>query len=166
MNGGIRAAEVRLIDEEGEQRGVVSLQEALVLAEEAGQDLVEISPNADPPVCKILDYGKFLYEQAKKEKVAKAKQHTVTVKGVRLSPKIGPNDLKTKAARAQEFLEEGNKVKVFVIFRGRMITHKELGSGILEQFIELVKDVANVEQAPRMDGPRNMTLLLAPKKRK
>jgi translation initiation factor IF-3 len=142
-----------------------TLDEALQLASDMGVDLVEVAANADPPVCKLMDYGKFLYEQSKKVKAAKAKQHTVTVKGVRLSPKIGPHDLKTKADQAISFVEEGHKVKVFVIFRGRMITHKELGYGILESFIELIKESALVEQAPRMDSPRNMSMLLAPKKK-
>jgi translation initiation factor IF-3 len=163
-NEDIRAAKVRVIGDE-EFQGVYTFADAYQMAMDAGVDLVEVAPNADPPVCKLMDYGKFLYEQAKKEKAAKAKQHTVTVKGVRLSPKISAHDLKTKAVQAMEFVKEGNKVKVFVIFRGRMITHKELGHGILVDFIELIKEVATVEQAPRMDSPRNMSMLLAPKKK-
>lgn len=166
INELIRVTHVRLIGAEGEPVGVVTHGEALEMAEEAGQDLVEIAPNAEPPVCKIMDYGKFLYQQSKKDRAAKARQHTITVKGIRLSPKISAHDLETKAAQAKEFLEEGHKVKVFVIFRGRMITHKELGQGILERFIVFLGEDAVLEQAAKMDGPRNMTVLLAPKKGK
>lgn len=130
-----------------------------------GLDLVEIAPNADPPVCKIMDYGKFLYQQSKKDKAAKAKQHTVTVKGVRLTPKISIHDLETKASQGREFLDEGHKVKVFVLFRGRMITHKEFGQEAIEKFIEILSDIATVEQPPKMEGPRNMSALLTPKKK-
>jgi translation initiation factor IF-3 len=135
------------------------------MAVEAGADLVEIAPTAKPPVCKIMDYGKFLYQQAKKDKAAKSKQHTITVKGVRLSPKISTHDLETKAGQARGFIEEGNKVKAYVIFRGRMITHKELGAGILERFMALLDEITTVEQEPKMEG-RNMTILLSPKKGK
>lgn len=154
-----------MIDEDGEQVGVVVTEEAIQRAQDAGLDLVEIAANADPPVCKIMDYGKFLYQQSKKEKAAKAKQHTVTVKGVRLTPKISVHDLETKAAQGREFLEEGHKVKVFVLFRGRMITHKEFGLEAIETFIKILADVSTVEQAPKMEGPRNMSALLTPKKK-
>jgi len=165
INELIRVPRIRLIGAEGEPAGVVSREEALEAAQEAGLDLVEIAPNADPPVCKVMDYGKFLYQQSKKDRAAKAKQHTITVKGIRLSPKISVHDLETKAGQAVEFLDDGHKVKVFVIFRGRMITHKELGQGILDKFVEFVADDATVEQAAKMDG-RQMTVLLAPKKGK
>jgi translation initiation factor IF-3 len=166
INELIRVPLIRLILDDGEQAGVVSREDALSAAEEAGLDLVEIAPNADPPVCKVMDYGKFLYQQSKKDRAAKARQHTITVKGIRLTPKISGHDLETKADQAREFLEEGHKVKVFVIFRGRMITHKELGQGILEKFVAFLGEEATVEQAAKMDGPRNMTVLLAPKKGK
>jgi translation initiation factor IF-3 len=153
-----------LIGIDGEQEGVVQIDRALEMAAEVGADLVEIASTATPPVCKIMDYGKFLYQQAKKDKEAKSKQHTITVKGIRLTPKISGHDLETKAGHARGFIKDGNKVKVFVIFRGRMITHKELGVGILERFMELLADVTSVEQTPKMEGPRNMTILLAPKR--
>jgi len=157
---------VRLIGADGEQQGVVDIEQALENAREAGADLVEIAPNADPPVCKVMDYGKYLYQQAKKEKAAKAKHHTVTVKGIRMTPKISGHDLATKAGQARGFIEEGHKVKAFVIFRGRMITHKELGLKILVKFVELLEEAATVEQEPKMDGPRNMSVLLSPRKGK
>ncbi len=157
---------MRLIDHEGEQRGVVETATAVEMAREAGADLVEVAPNADPPVCKIMDYGKFLYQQAKREKAAKAKQHTITVKGIRLSPMINGHDMDTKVNHAREFIGEGNKVKVTVLFRGRMITHKELGFEMLQKFIESLGDEVTVEQAPTMEGPRNLTMLLSPSKKK
>ncbi len=164
INEHIRIPNVRLIAADGSQAGVVDTQVAREMALQDGLDLVEIAPNADPPVCKIMDYGKFLYQQSKKDKAAKVKQHTITVKGVRLTPKISGHDLETKAAQGREFLDDGHKVKAFVVFRGRMITHKEFGQDTLDKFIEILKDVALVEQEPKMDGPRSMSALLSPKK--
>jgi len=162
----IRVPEVRLIDHDGEQRGVVETSVAIQMAIDAGADLVEVAPNAEPPVCKIMDYGKFLYQQSKREKAAKARQHTITVKSIRMTPMINGHDLETKVEHTREFLGEGNKVKVFVMFRGRMITHKELGFATLEKVIELLGDTATVEQAPIMEGPRNLSMLLSPGKKK
>ncbi|MFA7330122.1 MAG: translation initiation factor IF-3 [Candidatus Delongbacteria bacterium] len=164
INEHIRIPNVRLIAADGSQAGVVDTQVAREMALQDGLDLVEIAPNADPPVCKIMDYGKFLYQQSKKDKAAKVKQHTITVKGVRLTPKISGHDLETKAAQGREFLDDGHKVKAFVVFRGRMITHKEFGQDTLDKFIEILKDIALVEQEPKMDGPRSMSALLSPKK--
>jgi translation initiation factor IF-3 len=164
INEHIRIPNVRLIASDGSQAGIVDTQVACEMALQEGLDLVEIAPNADPPVCKIMDYGKFLYQQSKKDKAAKVKQHTITVKGVRLTPKISGHDLETKAAQGREFLEDGHKVKAFVVFRGRMITHKEFGQEALEKFLEILKDIVLVEQEPKMDGPRSMSALLAPKK--
>jgi len=164
INEHIRIPSIRLIAADGSQAGVVDTLVARDMALQEGLDLVEIAPNADPPVCKIMDYGKFLYQQSKKDKATKVKQHTITVKGVRLTPKISGHDLETKASQGREFLEAGHKVKAFVVFRGRMITHKEFGQVTLEKFVEILKDVALVEQEPKMDGPRSMSALLAPKK--
>lgn len=164
INEHIRIPSIRLILADGSQAGIVDTQAAVEMAQHEGLDLVEIAPNADPPVCKIMDYGKFLYQQSKKDKAAKVKMHTITVKGVRLTPKISGHDLETKAAQAREFLEDGHKVKAFVIFRGRMITHKEFGQEALEKFLEILKEIILVEQEPKMDGPRSMSALLAPKK--
>ena len=164
INEHIRIPNVRLIAADGSQAGVVDTLAAIEMAQHEGLDLVEIAPNADPPVCKIMDYGKFLYQQSKKDKAAKVKQHTITVKGVRLTPKISVHDLETKAAQAREFLEDGHKVKAFVVFRGRMITHKEFGQDALEKFLVILKDIVLIEQEPKMDGPRSMSALLAPKK--
>jgi translation initiation factor IF-3 len=164
INEHIRIPSIRLILADGSQAGIVDTQAACEMAQQEGLDLVEIAPNAEPPVCKIMDYGKFLYQQSKKDKAAKVKQHTITVKGVRLTPKISGHDLETKAAQARDFLEDGHKVKAFVIFRGRMITHKEFGQEALEKFLVILKDIILVEQEPKMDGPRSMSALLAPKK--
>jgi len=164
VNEHIRIPAVRLIASDGSQAGVVDTPVAIEMAQQEGLDLVEIAPNADPPVCKIMDYGKFLYQQSKKDKAAKVKMHTITVKGVRLTPKISGHDLETKAAQAREFLEDGHKVKAFVLFRGRMITHKEFGQDTLDKFIEILKEIIQVEQEPKMDGPRSMSALLAPRK--
>ncbi|MDP2361255.1 MAG: translation initiation factor IF-3 [bacterium] len=164
INENIRIPSVRLIAADGSQAGIVDTLAAVEMAQHEGLDLVEIAPNADPPVCKIMDYGKFLYQQSKKDKAAKVKQHTITVKGVRLTPKISQHDLETKAAQARDFLEDGHKVKAFVIFRGRMITHKEFGQEALDKFLEILKEIILIEQEPKMDGPRSMSALLAPKK--
>ncbi|MCA9783755.1 MAG: translation initiation factor IF-3 [Calditrichaeota bacterium] len=166
INDKIRVPEVRLIDQDGEQRGVVETSVALQMAIDAGADLVEVAPNAEPPVCKIMDYGKFLYQASKKEKAAKARQHTITVKSIRMTPMINAHDLETKVQHTREFLAEGNKVKIFVMFRGRMITHKDLGFATLAKVIELIGDAAVVEQQPLMEGPRNLSILLSPGKKK
>ncbi len=162
MNGAIRVREVRLIGAEGEQLGVTPTAEALQQAENLNMDLVLIS-NQEPPVAKIMDYTKFMFEQKKKQKEAKKKQTIVELKEVRLSPVIDKNDFDTKLRQALKFIEKGAKVKVSIRFKGRMITHQDVGRKVLEDFAEATKDVAVVEQRAKMDG-RQMFLQLAPKK--
>lgn len=161
VNEGIRAKEVRLIDVNGEQLGVKSRQEALDIAENANLDLVLVAPNAKPPVARIMDYGKYRFEQQKKEKEQRKNQKTVQVKEVRLTPQIEDHDFNTKARNAQKFLKKGDKVKVSVRFRGRAITHKELGQQVLERFAEACNEYSTIETKPKMEG-RNMFLMLAP----
>lgn len=162
INEEIRDREVRLIAADGEQVGVVSLNDAQNRSKESNLDLVKISPNAKPPVCKIMDYGKYKYEQAKKEKEAKKKQKVVNLKEVRLTPVIEDNDLKVKANRAIEFLKAEDKVKVSVRFRGREMGHTEAGRAVLEKFIEMTSEHSVVERRPRLEG-RNMVMFLNPK---
>ncbi len=142
----------------------MTVPDALEVAKKEELDLVEVSPNAVPPVCRILDYGKFLYEQDKKAKISKKKQHTVQVKGVRFSSKIGEHDYLFKLKHIEKFIEKGNKVKVWVFFRGREITHQEIGKEILDRIAEDLKEITNVEQSGAMEG-RMMTMLLAPTKK-
>ena len=163
MNGQIRSHEVRLIGAEGEQLGVTPTAVALTQAEDLNMDLVLIS-NQEPPVAKIMDYTKFMFEQKKKQKEAKKKQATVTLKEVRLSPVIDKNDFNTKLRQATKFLEKGDKVKVSIRFKGRMITHQDVGRQVMDEFAEAVKDIAVVEQKAKMDG-RQMFLQLAPIKK-
>ena len=163
INEQIRDKEVRLIGEDGEQLGVVSGKEALRLAEEAGLDLVKIAPTAKPPVCKIVDYGKFKYEQTRKEKEAKKKQKTIEIKEIRLSPNIDTNDLITKINAAKKFLTKGDKVKVTLRFRGREMAHMANSKHILDDFAESLADIAVVEKAPKVEG-RSMTMFLAEKR--
>ncbi len=163
MNGQIRSREVRLIGAEGEQLGVTPTAVALTQAEDLNMDLVLIS-NQEPPVAKIMDYTKFMFEQKKKQKEAKKKQTTVTLKEVRLSPVIDKNDFNTKLRQATKFLEKGDKVKVSIRFKGRMITHQDVGRQVMDEFAEAVKDIAVVEQKAKMDG-RQMFLQLAPIKK-
>ncbi|TWG31485.1 translation initiation factor 3 (bIF-3) [Geobacillus sp. C56-T2] len=162
INEQIRAREVRLIDQNGEQLGIKSKQEALEIAARRNLDLVLVAPNAKPPVCRIMDYGKFRFEQQKKEKEARKKQKVINVKEVRLSPTIEEHDFNTKLRNARKFLEKGDKVKATIRFKGRAITHKEIGQRVLDRFSEACADIAVVETAPKMDG-RNMFLVLAPK---
>jgi len=152
---------VRLIDENGAQVGIVPLRDALAAAEERGLDLVEVAPNAVPPVCRILDYGKFRYEQTKKEREARKNQKQVDLKQIRLEPKTDEHDIDVKAKQARRFLLDGDKVKFNLRFRGREIFHPEIGRGILDQMAERLRDVALVEQRPLMEG-RVLSLLLAP----
>jgi translation initiation factor IF-3 len=161
INNRIRAREVRLIDEQGAQLGIVSLREALTIAEERGLDLMEVAPNAVPPVCRIVDYGKFRYEQTKKDREARKNQKQAELKQLRLEPKTDEHDLDVKAKQARRFLLEGDKVKFNMRFRGREIFHPEIGREILEHMAEELRDVATVEQRPLMEG-RVLTLLLAP----
>ncbi|MCA0992469.1 MULTISPECIES: translation initiation factor IF-3 [Bacillales] len=161
VNEGIRAREVRLVGADGNQIGVKSKNEALDMARNANLDLVMVAPNAKPPVCRIMDYGKFRYEQQKKEKEARKKQKIITVKEVRLSPNIEEHDFNTKLRNARKFLEKGDKVKASIRFRGRMITHSDIGKKVLEHLAEDCKDIATVESKPKMEG-RSMFLILAP----
>ncbi|HAJ56080.1 translation initiation factor IF-3 [Lacticaseibacillus casei] len=162
VNDSIRAREVRLISQTGEQLGVKSTRDALAIAEDANLDVVLVSPNAKPPVARIMDYGKFRFELQKKERDARKKQKTVTIKEIRLSPTIGEADFNTRLKNATKFLKKGDKVKVSVRFRGRAITHKDLGRKVLEQMADAVKEIASVETHPKMDG-RSMFLMLAPR---
>ncbi len=163
INEEIRDKEVRLIDENGEQLGVVSVKEAMNLAQEKNLDLVKIAPQSKPPVCKIMNYGKYRFDQMKKEKEAKKKQKTMEVKEVRLSPNIDDHDLETKQKNAAKFLEKGDKVKVSVRFRGREMTHTEIGREVLNQFAEGISDVGAIDKAPKMEG-RSMVMFLMPKR--
>ena len=165
INEQIRDKEVRLISADGEQLGIMSSRDAMKLAQEAELDLVKIAPTAKPPVCKIIDYGKYRYELARKEKEAKKKQKTVEVKEVRISPNIDTNDLNTKVNNAKKFIAKGNKVKVTLRFRGREMAHLQLGLAQLQKIEADVTDFGVVEQAPKMEG-RQMGMLLGPKKKK
>lgn len=150
---------VRLIDEKGQQVGIVSKDEALRLAEEAGLDLVEVAPEASPPVCRIMDFGKYKYEKSKKEKESKKKQHVITVKEIRMRPKTDDHDLETKLKQARKFLENKNKVKFTVIFRGREMAYQEMGYNILEKVMENLSDIAKAESMPKMEGRRMIMVL-------
>lgn len=161
VNDDIRAHELRVIDSEGEQLGVMSKNEALQKAEQADLDLVLISPSAKPPVARIMDYSKYRYEQQRKEREQRKHQKTVNIKEIRLSPTIDENDFQTKLRNGRKFIEKGDKVKVSIRFRGRAITHKEIGREVLERFAKETSDIASVEQKPKMDG-RSMFLQLAP----
>jgi translation initiation factor IF-3 len=163
INEQIRDKEVRLIGEDGAQLGIVSGREAMRMAEEAGLDLVKIAPTAKPPVCKIVDYGKYKYEQIRKEKEAKKKQRVIEIKEIRLSPNIDTNDLNTKINSARKFLSKGDKVKVTLRFRGREIAHMNSSRHILDDFAESVSDIAVVEKAPKVEG-RSMTMFLTEKR--
>ncbi|WP_112181579.1 MULTISPECIES: translation initiation factor IF-3 [Paraliobacillus] len=161
VNEKIRAREVRLIDSNGDQLGVKSRQEALEIAQTRELDLVLVAPTAKPPVCRIMDFGKFRFEQQKKEKEARKKQKIINLKEVRLSPGIEEHDFNTKLRNARKFLDKGDKVKVSIRFRGRAITHKELGQKVLVRMAEECKDLSTIEQRPKMEG-RSMFLTLAP----
>ncbi len=153
---------MRLIGADGEQVGVVPVDDALQRARESGLDLVEVAPMARPPVVKIMDYGKYRFEQAKAARAARKKQHVIHVKEVKYRPNISDHDFEFKTRHARQFLEEGNKVKLTMMFRGRQITHPELGRDVLDRVLEAVKDVGKVESASKLEG-RNMTMVLAPK---
>ncbi|AVP66253.1 translation initiation factor IF-3 [Clostridium botulinum] len=163
MNEQIREKEVRLVGSEGEQLGVVSSSEAQKLADEKELDLVLIAPTAKPPVCKIMNYGKFVYEQTKKDKEAKKNQKVINIKEVRLSPTIEAHDIEIKANNARKFLNAGNKVKVTVRFRGREADYSFKGNKILNSFYEKVEELGVMEKAPKLEG-RNMIMILAPRK--
>ena len=162
INGQIRDREVRVIGEDGEQLGVMSSRDAMKLAAEAELDLVKIAPKAQPPVCKIIDYGKYKYELARKEKEAKKKQKTVELKEVRLSPNIDTNDLNTKVNNAKKFISKGNKVKITLRFRGREMAHVQQSRHILDDFAKQLEDVATIEKPAKMEG-RSMSMVLTEK---
>ena len=163
LNEQIRDKEIRLIGDDGEQLGIMSAKDALKMAKEAGLDLVKIAPTAKPPVCKIVDYGKYRYEQARREKEAKKKQKVTEVKEIHLSPNIDVNDLTTKANQARKFIEKGNKVKVALRFRGREMAHMATGKEVLDTFFEKLSDVAVVEKPAKLEG-RSMIMVLAQKR--
>lgn len=163
INNQIRVEKVRLIDADGEMIGVVSLREALSAAEEAGLDLVEISPNAEPPVCKVLDYGKFKYEEQKKANEARKKQKVIEVKELKLRPMIGDHDYEVKMRAARKFLEAGDKVKFTMRFRGRELSHQDLGLKILQQVKIDLLEISKVESEPRMEG-RQMIMMISSNK--
>ena len=165
VNDGIRARELRVIGSDGEQIGVKSKAEALELAEAENLDLVLMSPNAKPPVARIMDYGKFRFEQQKREREARKNQKVVNVKEVRLSPSIDEHDFQTKFRNAKKFLENGDKVKASIRFKGRAITHKDIGRKVLDRLASDLTDIATIETHPKMDG-RSMFLMLAPKTEK
>ncbi|OQA07745.1 MAG: Translation initiation factor IF-3 [Firmicutes bacterium ADurb.Bin373] len=162
INEEIRAREVRVINSDGDQLGIFSSREALRLAEEKQLDLVEISPAAKPPVCKIMDFGKYKYEQSKREKEARKKQKIICVKEVKLRPNIEDHDFEVKAKNAIRFLKEGDKVKATIIFRGREIVHTQLGQKLLKRLAERVQDISLVERQPKLEG-KNMIMILSPK---
>lgn len=162
VNDGIRAKELRVITENNEQLGVMSKVQAMKIAEESNMDLVLVSPNAQPPVARIMDYGKYRFEQQKRERESRKNQKVVTIKEVRLSPTIDDNDFQTKLRNGRKFLEKGDKVKISIRFKGRAITHKEIGQRVLEKYADETADIASIESRPKMDG-RSMFLMLAPK---
>jgi len=159
VNDDIRAHSVRLIDEDSNQVGIVDLKEAKRRAEESGYDLVEVAPDAKPPVVKLLDYGKYLYEEKKKEKEAKKKQHTIEVKEVRFRPQIEEHDFQTKLGHIRRFLESGNKVKVTIFFRGREMDYKEFGRELMTRIVEETEDLAKVDRTPDMEGNQMVMFL-------
>ncbi|MCR5053426.1 MAG: translation initiation factor IF-3 [Lachnospiraceae bacterium] len=163
INDEIRDKEVRLIGENGEQLGIMSSRDAMKKAEEAGLDLVKIAPKAEPPVCKIIDYGKYRYELARKEKEAKKKQKVIEIKEIRLSPNIDENDLNTKLNNARKFLQKGNKVKITLRFRGREMAHMANSKHILDDIAEKMQDVATIEKEPKLEG-RSISMVLTEKK--
>ena len=162
INDMIRVREVRLIDDEGNQKGIVPTLEALKMAKEKDLDLVEVSPNANPPVCKILDFGKYRFEQEKKLRESKKNQKVLKLKEIRMQPKIGSGDLDTKAKHVQEFLDEGSKVKVKIRFRGRELAHTELGYDVLQEVLKRLTSAYVVEKAPAMDG-KTMSMTISAK---
>lgn len=162
INGQIRAKEVQLIGDNGEKLGVLSLRDALEKAEEKKLDLVLVAPQGNPPVCKIMNYGKYKFEQAKKEKEAKKKQKVAEVKEIRITPNIEEHDFGFKAKNARKFIEDGNKLKITVRFKGREVNNSKLGEDVLNRFIENLADIANVEKRPKLEG-RSMFIMLSKK---
>ncbi len=162
INEEIRDREVRVVDQNGEQLGVMSSRDALALAEERQLDLVKIAPQARPPVCKLMDYGKYRFEQSKKEREFRKNQKVITVKEVRLSATIEDHDVDVKFKNAVKFLKEGNKVKVTIRFRGRQITHSEIGRQVMTEFADRIKEYGTVDKAPQIEG-RNMSMFISPR---
>ena len=162
INEEIRVKEVRLVSGDGEQLGIVAAKDALRMAQEKELDLVEVSANAKPPVCRIMDYGKFRYEQSKREKEVRKKQRIISVKEIKLRPNIEDHDLFTKSKNSSKFLKEGDKVKVTMMFRGREMAHTELGKQLLDKVAVEMHEIANIERHPKIEG-RNMIMILAPK---
>jgi translation initiation factor IF-3 len=162
VNRMIRFSPVRVISPEGDQLGIMAVDEALAAAEARGLDLVEVAPMARPPVCRIMDFGKFKFEQAKAERAAKKKQRSVDIKEVKFRPGIDDHDFDFKTRHAREFLAEGNKVKVTMMFRGRQMAHPELGKAVLDRVAEVLADIGKIEQDARLEG-KNMTMLMTPK---
>ncbi|MGM9522526.1 MAG: translation initiation factor IF-3 [Oscillospiraceae bacterium] len=165
INEEITDKELRLIGDDGTQLGIMSAAQALEIATEKGLDLVKISPNATPPVCKIMDYGKYRFEQAKREKEARRNQHVIEIKEIRMSPSIGENDFNVKLRNGQKFLKEGNRLKVTVRFRGREMAHTAIGEELLTKFAEECSDVASMDKTPKLEG-RHMSIFLSPKPNK
>ena len=163
INRDIKTGSVRVIDAEGKQLGILTIQDALREAGEAGLDLVEVAPNSSPPVCRVMDYGKFRYQQSKKLQVAKKHQSMIQLKEIRLRPKTEEHDLQVKLRHVRRFLEENNKVKVTMMFRGREISHIDIGRKIMEDVIKDLEDAGTVDQQPKMEG-RNMVMIMTPKK--
>jgi translation initiation factor IF-3 len=161
INQQIRISPVRVIDPEGEQAGILPIEQALAMAEELGLDLVEVAPMARPPVCRIMDYGKFKYEEQRKAREARKKQHQIQIKEVKMRPGIEDHDFDFKTRHARRFLEEGNKVKVTMMFRGRQMAHPEMGREVLDRVLKEVSDIAKVEMSPTMEA-RAMTMVLSP----
>ncbi|MDI9480303.1 MAG: translation initiation factor IF-3 [Syntrophomonadaceae bacterium] len=162
VNEEIRTREVRLVSEDGEQLGIVPINQALEIAINKGLDLVEVAPSAKPPVCRLMDYGKFKFEQSKREKEARKKQKVISIKEVKLRPNIDEHDFQVKARNARKFLGAGDKVKVTIMFRGREITHPELGEKLSLRMVEELSDISAVEKPPKVEG-RNMVTILIPK---
>ena len=162
INWEIKAPEVRVIDPDGKQVGVLSVKEAIRIAEERGMDLVEVAPNSQPPVCRIMNYGKYKYQQSKRTQEARKHQTVIRIKEVKVRPRTEEHDFQFKLRHVKRFLDEGNKVKISMLFRGREIAHPEFGKEVLNRFIEEVKETTVIEQSPRLEG-RNMVMILAPK---
>src|SRR6478609_9915248 len=161
VNERIRIREVRLIDDEGNQVGIIATRDALEMARQKGLDLVEVAPNAIPPVCRLMDYGKYRYEQSRKERESRKNQTVVELKEVRIRPKIDDHDLETKGRNAAKFLDGGDKVKLTVLFRGREMAHPDIGKGLLDQLADMLRPHGSIEQTPRLEG-RAMTMMLNP----
>ncbi|WP_236713033.1 translation initiation factor IF-3 [Neomoorella mulderi] len=162
VNGEIRTREVRLVGVDGQQLGIMPTRDALRIAQEQGLDLVEVAPTARPPVCRIMDFGKYKYEQSKREREARKKQRIINIKEVKLRPNIEEHDFQVKARNAIRFLEDGDKVKVTIMFRGREIAHADLGMKLCQRLADQVADLASIEKPPKVEG-RNMVMILAPK---